>query len=433
LIPAILFPLALAGCRIADEQSKTIDSASLIITGATLVDPQTGRQRPDVTIIVTGDRIAFVGEHPEYPLPPAGSVIDATGQWVIPGLIDVHVHDASSASLRGLLDWGVTSIQLMPNSPPLGPALMERNSRDPGSPTPRLQVTAMFAGAFPENLVPAYQFLKPETPAEARHDVARLHSNGYRQIKIIQDDTTLWAGPDLRSQLMPDEVVEALVEEARAQDMRVYVHATQRSVAQAALEQGLDAFMHGVMDARLTTKDWHQMRKAGTVWTPAYNAPYVFGDRRTYARRIVADPHLLRAMSEDDRMKWKSRASADSPIVMPAMTHLVEHTPEYMEVLGGNTRRALSEGVTVAVGSDGGPSGVSTQLELEFMQENGCTPLECLAAATEGGALALGWEADVGSIAVGKLADLVVLSANPALDIRNCRSIAYVVKGGAIY
>ena len=102
-------------------------------------------------------------------------------------------------------------------------------------------------------------------------------------------------------------------------------------------------------------------------------------------------------------------------------------------MLGANARSELDAGVAVAVGGDGGPAGVSTQLELELLQEHGLTPIECLAAATRGGALALGWEADVGSIEVGKLADFVVLTADPTLDIRNCRSIAFVVKGGTAH
>jgi len=442
--PAFLgLALLFAGCRATDVQVR-FDLATLVIEGATLVDACSGSQRPGVTIVVAGERITFVGEGVPSALPSGVRVIDATGKWVIPGLIDVHVHDASEAYLRRLLLWGVTSIHLMPNAPPDSPLEMERASRAAGAPTPRLQVTAMFAGAFPDNLVPVYEFRKPRTVEEARRDVRELHANGYRQIKIIQDDTTLWAGEGLRSLLIPEPVVLGLVEEAHAQGMRVYVHATQRDVARSAIGAGLEAFMHGVMDVELAADDWRRMRAAGTVWTPAFNAPLLFGDQRLYAIRVMQDsrfsiimpsadrPHAF-IMTDSERSHWKDLVRADGPIVMPAMMHLVEHTAAYMEVLGANTRSALDAGVAIAVGSDGGPAGVSTHLELELLQEHGLTPLECLAAATRGGALALGWEADVGSIEVGKLADFVVLNADPAADIRNCRSIEFVVKGGTIY
>ena len=118
---------------------------------------------------------------------------------------------------------------------------------------------------------------------------------------------------------------------------------------------------------------------------------------------------------------------------LPALGTLVENTDAYVSVLAANTRAAQTAGVVVAVGSDGGPAGISTHLELEFLQESGLTATDAVAAATYGGAVALGREEELGSVEVGKLADMVILNSDPTVDIRNSRDIAWVVKGGRAY
>lgn len=349
-------------------------------------------------------------------------------------VIDVHVHSSSQEYLRRMLGWGVTSVHLMPRSLPESPVEMERRSEAAEAPTPRLQVTPMFAGAFPDNLVPdTYEFLKPKTPDEAREAVRKVHEQGYRQIKIIQDNSTLWASEEHRSPLIPEPVFEALVQEARAKDMRIYVHATQLDVARTAIASGVDAFMHGTMDEQLTSEDWRAMQEVGMAWTPALNALFLFGDQGRYARRLLADSSFSAVTSREQLAERKAHAYADQPIIPPKMDTLVEHTDAYVATIAQNNQRALRFDVPVAVGSDGGPGGLSTQLELELLQENGMSPTEVLTAATYGGAATMGWEEEVGSVEVGKLADLVILEAVPRADIRNCRKIAWVIKGGNPY
>jgi imidazolonepropionase-like amidohydrolase len=406
---------------------------ALVIEGVSLVDCEANTLRPNVTIVIEGDRIVSVGTDPED-VPRGAHFLPGKGKWVIAGLVDTHVHESSEAYLQVMLAWGVTTVHLMPRRPPDDPVGIERESEQALSATPRLQLTEMFAGEFPDNILPGvYELEKPRTVEEARRAVRASHDRGYRQIKIIQDDSVLWSGARHRVPMLSQPVYEALVSEARSLGMRVYVHATQREVASAALSTGLDAFMHGVMDEELGAEIWQRMTRSGSVWTPTVNALHCFGDQRAYAALTLTDESFTNAMPDAERAHVTRVAGSESPLFLPALADLVQHHSTYREVLLANTRGARDAGVTLAVGTDGGPAGISTHLELEFLQDGGLTPFEVLTAATRGGALALGREADLGSIEPGKLADLVVLNADPSVDVRNCRSIEWVIKGGAVY
>jgi imidazolonepropionase-like amidohydrolase len=154
-------------------------------------------------------------------------------------------------------------------------------------------MSEMFASVFPDNVVPGvYRLRGARTEAEARSTVRQLHANGYRQIKIIQDDSRLWTGHENQVPAFTPILFDALVSEARAQDMRVYVHATQRSETEMALKAGVDVFMHGTMDAELTANDWQLMKTSAVVWTPAFHALRWYGDRKRYAAKLTADARL---------------------------------------------------------------------------------------------------------------------------------------------
>ena len=423
--------LTVLGCHSTPGEAD--GQTPLVIENITLVDCLTGLQRPHLTIVVEGERIISIGADSGV-RPQGARVIDGTGKWVVPGFIDVHVHDASDPYLRDLLAWGVTAVHLMPNHPPAEPALRERESQAAQATVPRLQLTEMFAGAFPDNLFPGvYQFIQPGTQEQARRSVRDSHARGYRQIKIIQDDSFQWSGETYRVHMIPQPVFDALVAEARALHMRVYVHATDREVVRAALAAGVDAFMHGAMDGVAGADEWRAMAAAKCVWTPTIHALLCFGDQRSYARRVLADERFTALLEERERAQWSGMANSADPIILPPTAFLVQNTARYVATVQSNTRRAQDAGVAVAVGTDGGPGGISTHIELELLQASGLTPTEVLRAATHGGALALGRQAELGSIEVGKLADMVVLNADPTIDIRNCREIEWVIKGGTVH
>lgn len=432
----IAIVLAICGCDTSHpgsdaDQPSSQHRASLVIENVVLVDSRTGEATAGVTIRVKGDRIVSIDEASTG---EDGIVIDGEGKWVIPGLIDVHVHEGNADYLSDMLAWGVTSIFLMPRVPPDDPLAVERESERAQSRMPRQTLSEMFTAAFPDNQLPGvYQFIKPQTADEARSVVQNSFEKGYRTIKIIRDNTVAWSGEAYRAPLMPQSVYDALVTQARSLDMRVYVHAAERAVAREALPLGADAFIHSVMDEELNSDDVAMMIAATGVWAPTVNAPLSFGDQKRYAGHIMADARFAPLFEEDELALWTNNAVSDQPIFLPQMAHLVANTQTYLDTISKNTRASLDAGVEIAVGTDGGPGGVSTQLELEFLSLIGLEPKEILRAATLGGAIALGRDSEIGSIEVGKLADMIILSADPLADIKNCRSIEWVIKGGEVF
>ena len=170
--------------------------------------------------------------------------------------------------------------------------------------------------------------------------------------------------------------------------MRVYGHVTQLTDTRQAIAAGVDVFVHGTVDSVLVDSLWTRMQDTmGTARPPDMPFPGLRPNGR-----------------------------------------------DYISVIRENTRRARTHGLTIAVGSDAGISGngpgIGTHLEMELLQEAGLTPAQVVVAATFGGAVAIGVQDGIGTIERGKLADMVILSRNPLLDIRNARAIEWVVKGG---
>ena len=216
-------------------------------------------------------------------------------------------------------------------------------------------------------------------------------------------------------------VARAAIEEAHAAKLRVAVHATELNTARTAVQAGADVLVHSVADAEVDPEFVRLLaeRKVPLVTTltvrVGYSSVLNHEFRPSAADMQFASPDIVATVLEpfetpDNRYR---RGPSD------AARHSI--------------RRLWDGGVTVAAGSDAGNIGTfhasGLHRELELLVESGLSPGEALQAATLNAAQVMG-RTDLGAIAPGKTADLVVLDANPLLDIRNARRIAWVVKGG---
>jgi imidazolonepropionase-like amidohydrolase len=273
--------------------------------------------------------------------------------------------------------------------------------------------------------------LTPATADEAREIVRKQKTGGAGAIKFVYDDMS-WLRKKPWPTLKP-EVMSALIDEAHQQGLKAYVHAPILKFAKEALRSGADGLVHGTISDSVDDEYLELMRKN---------------------RAVYIGTHVL---FEDcaDRKAWVQReAEFDRPGLFPPATYsaLVEpsrlaswavfwdntnYTKAHLPILYANLKQIHAAGIHLVAGTDTGVPGVllgvSSQMELFLMVQAGLRPQEALRAATLDAARMLGRERDLGSIEPGKLADIVILEADPLADIRNVRLIHRVIRGGVIH
>jgi imidazolonepropionase-like amidohydrolase len=214
------------------------------------------------------------------------------------------------------------------------------------------------------------------------------------------------------------------------------VHATELVVAKSALRAGADLLVHSVVDAPVDDEFIALARGRKAIYCPtifvmsSYAMALSNQWRPTEAERRLADPEILAAMSDLDRIPRDKRPAV--------VARLMDKPPEIRTapLLLENLRKVWDAGIPVAMGTDAGNIGTlhgpSVFREMELMTRAGLTPLQVLRSATVNGAKVMGLERDAGVIAVGRLADLVVLDADPLEDIGNASRIHRVIKDGRV-
>jgi imidazolonepropionase-like amidohydrolase len=273
--------------------------------------------------------------------------------------------------------------------------------------------------------------IKVTTPEESRALVEK-------ELGYSPDFIKVWfihkPGDDLAAQ---EAIVKAAGDAAHAAGVRLAVHATELVVAKAALRAGADYLVHSVEDEPVDDEFLALARKNRALYCPTIfvvmGYRYALSNQwqATEAERRLADPQILAAMRDIDRIprdKLPPRVAkllAEPPTVKPSPIDL------------GNLRRVFDAGIPVVMGTDAGNIGTlhgpSVFREMALMVAAGLTPLQVLRSATVNGARAMGLERDAGTLAAGKLADLVILDADPLADVQNLSRIHRVIKDGRVY
>ena len=214
-------------------------------------------------------------------------------------------------------------------------------------------------------------------------------------------------------------------EEAHRLGARLIVHATSLWAAKEALRAGADLLVHSVENAPVDDEFLQLAREHRTSYTPTLTV--VDGYRQVRGRRF--EPHYPLGCVDPATLA-KARATDTIPggTPQPAADRRAQTT-------AANLLAVHRAGIPVVMGTDAGNPltlhGPSVYWEMALMQQAGMTPLEVLLAATRNAALAMG-RRDIGTVERGRLADLVVLDADPLADIANVQRIRYVMRGGAL-
>jgi len=268
--------------------------------------------------------------------------------------------------------------------------------------------------------------IKVTSPQQARRVVRR-------ELAYRPDLIKIWFIP-LPGESLAEQTawVQAAIEESHAAEVRVAVHATQLEVARAAVSAGADILAHSVDDRPVDDAFIKLLRERKVVYvtTLIVNEGYqgVLGQtvKLTDIERRMGDPETIATWSDLARLPvWKRPLWSFRSFRWPSR-----------DVMFANLKRLQQGGVTIAAGTDAGNIGTlhgpALHRELERMAEAGLSPQEILTAATQGGARVMGRASELGTIEAGRLADFLLLDANPLADIANTRRIYRVVKGGVM-
>jgi imidazolonepropionase-like amidohydrolase len=399
-------------------------AADLLLWDVTVVDGTGAAPREHQVVAIQGDRIAAVRPIGDQ-RPPAGvERLDLAGRWVMPGLIDTHSHFPPDSiqlvtRLGRLAAGGVTAVRDMAGDAALFAKVAPR-SRDPGTPMARLYYSAFFAG-------PSF-YAVDKRPIGSTGDKAPGEVPWFLAVTDSTDLTAAMAGAKalgvsaikIYSDLSLD-LVQRITKAAHDQGLLVWTHPAIFPVRPwDVVEAGVDAVSHAALLV------WE-----GVPTLPArfHTDPYTnFGPVGPFDR-VAPDGEAVRRVLD----LMKERGTVLDATVSAVVQGI---SPEAADWACRVTVEARDLGIPVSAGTDGPetmrPDGRPPLFtELEYLVDHcGFTPAQAISAATLNGAKALGQETELGTIERGKLADLVVLSADPTADIRNAERIERVIKGG---
>jgi uncharacterized protein (TIGR02246 family) len=441
-----------------------VQSADIAIRDATVVDVAGGVLVPDQTVLISGNRIVAVGPTDEVSIAPGTEVIEGAGGYVIPGLWDMHVHSVGAGDWHFplFLAHGVTGVRDM-NDKTGDVTLEATNSIRRRLAEGDLPGPPRFLGSGPS--VEGYPPLAATNPVvvhtaeEARAVVDNLVDAGADFIKPYEN--------------LSREAYFAIMDQARRRGVPVDGHVPFRVTAEEAAAAGQRTAEHPDVMAAGCSADAEVVRErfAGVLsdfgklseieqFLIQFRLLRAFYETRdpaaclttieaylrhdvavtmdlvayhhvVHADEVLADTTRIRLVPQAVRRNWDELAAGEG--FRQFQSVLRPNIPLELE----NARLLRDAGVTLLAATDVGVPfqvpGISLHVELERLVEAGLTPLEALQAATLNPARVLGLDDSLGTVQAGKLADLILLDANPLEDISNTQRIRTVIADGQLY
>ena len=403
----------------------TAGTASAQVTafvGGRLIDG-TGRVIESGTVIIDAGKIVAAGPSASTAVPAGATRIDVKGKTLLPGLVNAHGHVAATSGLRSdpasytrenltrqlktYAQYGVTTVFSLGDDRALGFDM--RNEQATGT----LDRARLFV---------AGDVITGDTAEAARAMTAKVADMKPDLIKIRVDDN-LGTG-----RKMPEPAWRAVIDEAHARQLKVAVHIYSLADAKTTLAGGADFIAHSVRDVPVDDAFITAMKGRDVCYSPTftreistffYDATPVWVDDPFFVKGVT--PEIIAQLKDPKRQEqirngagWKAGQQYKAGL----------------EVAKRNLKTLVDGGVRIAFGTDTGPparfQGFFEHLELEMMVEAGLTPMQALVSATGDAARCHQRTGQLGTLAAGAAADLLILGSNPLDNIRNTRSIEQV-------
>jgi imidazolonepropionase-like amidohydrolase/Tol biopolymer transport system component len=405
------------GVSLAREVAAAKPTGTVVLSGARLLTmaDASGGAIDDGVIVVRGDRIAAVGRRGAVAVPAGATVVDVSGKTIIPGLVDAHAHGPQGAdeivpqqnwSLHQNLALGTTTIHdpAARAGQILAAAELQRAGLILG---PRIFSTGetVYGAKAPDS------FAQIDSLDDALAHVRRLKAQGAHSVKNYNQPRR--------------EQRQQLIAAARAEGMQVVAEGGSLfGLGISHILDGNSTFEHN-LPLGVFYKDVVDLwAGSGTYYTPTLVVTFggLAGDPYWRQATNIWEHPLLKAHTPPATL----RAEGARRITAPAEDFVDDDAAR-------EAKKLADRGVAVAIGAHGQQAGIASHWELWSFVRGGMSPVEALRAGTIAAATSLGMARDIGSLEPGKLADLVVLDADPSADIRNSDKVNRVMLGGRLY
>jgi imidazolonepropionase-like amidohydrolase len=421
--------------------APALHAQPLVLAGGRLIDGYGGPPIENAVVVIEGNTIRAVGPESAVKIPAGARVIDTNGYTMMPGLMDMHVHlmilghgdynhwfqayatqwrdVVMPISAKELLMAGITTARDL--GAPLDDIMAVKKRIERGEiPGPRMFVSGPFL-----------QKVAPPLEAKFRWEVHGA-DDARKKVDIVAD-----AGADIIKMIdqdqMTQEEVDAIVDQAHKRGKTVAAHAHRSDEIRKGLKAGVDCFEHtGLATKPGYEEDILQMirdRNATLYWDPTLEGLFLYEYTLRFPERV-----------DDQRLKndLPPEMYKDVHDSIKDVSHLdyFRLTPRRIPTLANKFRQLREAGVTIIVGTDSGiPLNFhfdSTWRELKTMVDLGMPPMEVIRAATFWPAQLLK-QPNLGIVAPGKLADIIVVDGDPLTDMTSLRHVVHVVKDGKVY
>jgi imidazolonepropionase-like amidohydrolase/Tol biopolymer transport system component len=411
------FPAPRTGVSLSMDVPADKPTGIVALTGARIVTmaSKDGGIIDDGVIIVRGDRIAAIGRRGEVAIPAGAKVIDVSGKTIVPGFVDAHAHGPQGEddlvpqqnwSAMANLALGTTTIH-DPSARAAEIFVASEMQRAGKILSPRIFSTGeiIYGAKSPDVYAEINSF------EDALQHVRRLKAEGARSVKNYNQPRR--------------EQRQMVVAAAQREGVEVVPEGGSLFTMDITLIQDGDSTLEHNLPIEHFYDDvvqfWTQTR---TNYTPTLVVTY---------GGLAGDPYWRQHM---DVWRHPLLSRHAPPAVLAAQNVRRTMAPEedYVDAASAREAKKLADrGVQVSIGAHGQQAGLGAHWEMWSFVRGGWSPIEALRAATIMPATSLGYQKDVGSLEVGKLADLVVLDADPTVDIRNSDKVREVMLGGRLY
>ncbi|MFE6057779.1 amidohydrolase family protein [Streptomyces sp. NPDC056431] len=371
----------------------------LVIQGGTLLDPATGEVTENAVVVIADGTVRAAGRRGAVAVPQGVEVLDAHGRWILPGLVDAHIHLSTAAEARDAVRKGATSARSGSTSFYQDIAVRELARHSPAL-APRLKAAGVFVTpnlgdtvlADPD-LTPLARLKDGVRSAEALRRVVGVNlARGADVIKTRVNERAGLPEQDPLAQVYSREQLAAIVAAAGRRGKGVLCHSYSEQGCHDAVTAGIRSLEHGAFVGERTL---HEMRRRGTYFTPTLTA--------------IA-----------------GLAESSDPI-------LAERGLTYLPILKRAVLAAHELGVPLAAGTDSS-GGVVDPIggEVELMHSAGLSPLDAIRTATTGAARLLGLTRTAGRLTRGYTGDALLLSGDPLTDLTVLKRPVAVVRAGVM-